>query len=222
MYFVNESLVFAMTPPGGVQAFSTFLPFAIILGIFYFLILLPMKRRQKKIQEFQENLKAGDKIVTTGGMYGKITRVTDKTLQVEIADRVRIELSRAAVAGYQASGAGMAQTYPVSEVNGSGFNGNIVLTDLGGGKTKVAFTLTAPDSVSNKEADHDSHIHTGTCAAPGPVVHPLEDVRGNGTPSESEVPMALSALQDGNHLIAAHADEGEATIACAEIKKSGM
>ena len=43
----------------------------------------------------------GDKIVTTGGMYGKITRVTDKSLQVEIADRVRIELSRAAVAGYQ-------------------------------------------------------------------------------------------------------------------------
>jgi preprotein translocase subunit YajC len=101
MYFVNESLVLAMTPPGGAQAFGTFLPFAIILGIFYFLILLPMKRRQKKIQEFQENLKVGDKIVTTGGMYGKITRVTDKTLQVEIADRVRIELSRAAVAGYQ-------------------------------------------------------------------------------------------------------------------------
>lgn len=90
-----------MTPPGGAQAFTTFLPFAIILAIFYFLILLPMKRRQKKIQEFQDNLKVGDKIVTTGGMYGKITRVTDKTLQVEIADRVRIEMSRAAVAGYQ-------------------------------------------------------------------------------------------------------------------------
>ncbi|CAN5678735.1 hypothetical protein BH24ACI5_BH24ACI5_00310 [soil metagenome] len=101
MHLVNEFFVFAMTPPGGLQAFSAFLPFAIILAIFYFLILLPMKRRQKKIQEFQENLKVGDKIVTTGGMYGKITRVTDKTLQVEIADRVRIELSRAAVAGYQ-------------------------------------------------------------------------------------------------------------------------
>ena len=101
MFVVNYSLVFAMTPPGGAQAFGTFLPFAIILAIFYFLILLPMKRRQKKIQEFQESLKVGDKIVTTGGMYGKITRVTDKTLQVEIADRVRIELSRAAVAGYQ-------------------------------------------------------------------------------------------------------------------------
>ena len=90
-----------MTPPGGAQALSAFLPFAIILAIFYFLILLPMKRRQTKIQEFQESLKVGDKIVTTGGIYGKITRVNDKSLQVEIADRVRIELSRAAVAGYQ-------------------------------------------------------------------------------------------------------------------------
>ena len=101
MYLVIESFVLAMTPPGQSQALSTFLPFAIILAIFYFLILLPMKRRQTKIQEFQDSLKVGDKIVTTGGIYGKITRVTDKTLQVEIADRVRIELSRAAVAGYQ-------------------------------------------------------------------------------------------------------------------------
>jgi preprotein translocase subunit YajC len=82
-------------------ALTQLIPFALILGIFYFLILLPMKRKQKKIQEFQDNLKVGDKVVTTGGIYGKVTRVTDKTLQVEIADRVRIEVSRAAVAGYQ-------------------------------------------------------------------------------------------------------------------------
>jgi preprotein translocase subunit YajC len=98
---VNESLVLAMTPPGGSQTLTTFLPFAIILAIFYFLILLPMKRRQTKIQEFQDSLKVGDKIVTTGGIYGKITRVTDKILQIEIADRVRIDVSRAAIAGYQ-------------------------------------------------------------------------------------------------------------------------
>src|SRR5215204_2755546 len=101
MYFVNESLVFAMTPPGGVQAFSTFLPFAIILGIFYFLILLPMKRRQKKVQEFQEALKVGDKIVTTSGIYGQITKLNEKSVQVQIADKVRIEVARAAVGGYQ-------------------------------------------------------------------------------------------------------------------------
>jgi len=84
--------------PGGLVSF---LPFAIILGIFYVLILMPMQRRQKKVQEFQEALKVGDKIVTTGGIYGLITRVNDKSVQLQIADKVRIEISRAAVGGYQ-------------------------------------------------------------------------------------------------------------------------
>jgi preprotein translocase subunit YajC len=84
-------------PAGLIQ----FLPFAIILAIFYFLILLPMKRRQKKIQAFQDSLKVGDKVITTSGIYGQITKVSDKTIQVQIADKVRIEVSRAAVAGYQ-------------------------------------------------------------------------------------------------------------------------
>ena len=51
--------------PGGLLSF---LPFAIILVIFYVLILMPMQRRQKKVQEFQESLKVGDKVVTTGGV----------------------------------------------------------------------------------------------------------------------------------------------------------
>ena len=102
MYSVIDPFVVAMASPGqGGNLLLQVMPVAIVVAIFYFLILLPMKRRQQKIQEFQANLKVGDKIVTTGGIYGKITRVTDKTLQVEIADRVRIEVSRAAVAGYQ-------------------------------------------------------------------------------------------------------------------------
>jgi preprotein translocase subunit YajC len=102
MLCFSETFVIAMALPGQGTAFlQTFAPFAIILGIFYFLILLPMKRRQKKIQEFQSSLAVGDKIVTTGGIYGRITRVNDGTIQVEVADRVRIEMSRAAVAGYQ-------------------------------------------------------------------------------------------------------------------------
>ena len=84
--------------PGGLWQF---LPFALILAIFYFLILLPMKRRQKKVQEFQAALKVGDKIVTTSGIYGQITKLSDKSVQVQIADKVRIEISRAAVGGYQ-------------------------------------------------------------------------------------------------------------------------
>jgi preprotein translocase subunit YajC len=79
----------------------SFLPFAIILGIFYVLILMPMQKRQKKVQEFQSSLKVGDKIVTTGGIYGQITRINDKSVQLQIADKVRIEIARAAVGGYQ-------------------------------------------------------------------------------------------------------------------------
>ena len=81
--------------------FTAFLPFALILAIFYFLILMPMKRRQKKVQEFQEALKVGDKVVTTSGIHGQITRITDNVIQLQIADRVRIDISRAAIGGYQ-------------------------------------------------------------------------------------------------------------------------
>ena len=62
---------------------------------------MPMKRRQKKIQEFQDALKVGDKVVTTSGIYGQITKVNEKSVQVQIADKVRIEVARAAIGGYQ-------------------------------------------------------------------------------------------------------------------------
>lgn len=85
----------------GTNGLMQFLPFALILGIFYFMILLPMKRRQKKVKEFQASLKVGDKVVTTSGIYGQITRLNEKSVQVQIADKVRIEVARAAVGGYQ-------------------------------------------------------------------------------------------------------------------------
>ena len=87
-----------MAQPSGLLAIA---PYAIILGIFYFLILLPMNKRQKKVQEFQESLKVGDKVITTGGIYGQVTRVNEKSVQLQIAERVRIEIARSAVGGYQ-------------------------------------------------------------------------------------------------------------------------
>jgi preprotein translocase subunit YajC len=72
-----------------------------ILGIFYFLILLPMRRRQKKIEEFQSTLQVGDKVVMSSGIYGQITRVNDKSVQLQVADKVRIEVARAAIGGKQ-------------------------------------------------------------------------------------------------------------------------
>jgi preprotein translocase subunit YajC len=94
-----DSLFAMATPPGG--GLAMILPWLLVFAIFYFLVMMPMKRRQKKIQEFQEGLKVGDKIVTTSGIYGQVTRINDKTLQLQIADKVRIEVSRASIGGYQ-------------------------------------------------------------------------------------------------------------------------
>ena len=76
-------------------------PFVLVLGIFYFIILLPMKRKQQKVEAFLGSLKVGDKIITTGGIYGQITRLGDQSVQVQIANKVRVDISRAAIGGYQ-------------------------------------------------------------------------------------------------------------------------
>ncbi len=92
----------AMAAPGqGPGGLWNFLPFALILGIFYFLILMPMKNRQKKVQEFQSSLNVGDRIVTTSGIYGQVTKLNEKTVKIQIADKVQIEVARAAIGGRQ-------------------------------------------------------------------------------------------------------------------------
>ena len=102
MSFAIDTFMMAMgAPAGGPSPFWQFLPFALILAIFYFLILMPMKRRQRKIQDFQSSLKVGDNVVTTGGIYGQITKVDERTVQLQIADKVRIQIARAAIGGYQ-------------------------------------------------------------------------------------------------------------------------
>jgi preprotein translocase subunit YajC len=95
--------VIAMAAPaqGAPNVWVQLLPFAIVLGIFYFVILMPMRKRQRKVQAFLSALKVGDNVVTTGGMYGSITRLGEDSVQVQIAERVRVEISRAAIVGYQ-------------------------------------------------------------------------------------------------------------------------
>lgn len=90
-------------PPGGSQPsiWIQIFPFALMLGVFYVLVLLPMRRRQKKIQEFQDALKVGDKVITTSGLYGLVTKITDVSVQLQIADKVRIDVAKTSVGGYQ-------------------------------------------------------------------------------------------------------------------------
>ena len=93
---------FAMgAAPEGGSPWLQFVPFAIVLAIFYFIILLPMKRKQQRVQAFLDNLKVGDRVVTTGGIYGQITRLSEQSVQLQIADKVRVDISRAAIGGYQ-------------------------------------------------------------------------------------------------------------------------
>jgi len=79
------------------------LPLVFILGIFYLIVFLPARRRQKKLQEMIDNLKSGDKVVTTGGIYGTIVGFKDDRIQLRVAENVKIELSRNAVTALQGS-----------------------------------------------------------------------------------------------------------------------
>ena len=94
-------LAMGAPPEGRPSSWVQLVPFVLVLGIFYFVILLPMKRRQQKVQAFLAALKVGDRVVTSGGIYGTITRLNDQSVQLQVANNVRIEVSRAAIVGYQ-------------------------------------------------------------------------------------------------------------------------
>ena len=102
MTIFNVAPVFAMgAAPEGGNVYLQFVPFAIVLAIFYFLILMPMKKKQQKVQQFLDALKVNDRIVTTGGIHGQVTRLGEQSIQIQIADKVRIEIAKSAIGGYQ-------------------------------------------------------------------------------------------------------------------------
>ena len=102
MSFVDPFVVAMASPQGAGSALQQVLiPMALMVAIFYFVLVLPMRKRQQKVQAFLQALKVGDRVVTSGGIYGSITRVNDQSIQLQIANNVRVEVSRAAVVGYQ-------------------------------------------------------------------------------------------------------------------------
>ena len=85
---------------GGAGSFIIQLaPLFLIFGVFYFLIIVPQRKRQQKLQETISALKAGDRIVTTGGIIATVTAVRDTTLVVRSADKTMLEISRGSVTG---------------------------------------------------------------------------------------------------------------------------
>ena len=102
--FSGDALFFLQ---GGGSGVVTFLPLIFIFGIFYFLIIRPQQKKQRLAQKEREEmlgaLKSGDKVVTSGGLYGTIVAVKETTVQLRIALSVSVEVLRTAIAGPQGS-----------------------------------------------------------------------------------------------------------------------
>jgi len=81
----------------GAGGFSAFVPLILMFVIFYFLLIRPQQKKTKDHREMLSSLKKGDRIVTGGGIYGRITGMDDATLTVEIADKVRVKVNRSNV-----------------------------------------------------------------------------------------------------------------------------
>jgi len=79
-------------------------PYALIMVVFYFLMIAPMRKRQKALSEMVGGLKKGDRVVTNGGIYGEIAGVDTDTVILKVADNVRIKLAKSAIAGLEKEG----------------------------------------------------------------------------------------------------------------------
>ena len=73
------------------------IPMLLIVVVFYFFMIRPQSKRQKEIRKFRESIKSGDKVVTAGGIHGRIKEVKDDCIILEIADNVRIKIDKASV-----------------------------------------------------------------------------------------------------------------------------
>jgi preprotein translocase subunit YajC len=94
---MSDQIVYAMGAPGGEggqQGFGMFIPLILLFGIFYFLLIRPQQKRQKEHKALLSNLKKGDQVITAGGMYGKITGLTDTAVTLEIAEKIRVKVAR--------------------------------------------------------------------------------------------------------------------------------
>jgi len=87
-----------MAPPqggqGGGEIYSTLIMFGLIIAIFYFMIIRPQQKRQKEREALLGQIKKGDKIITAGGIHGDVVGLDEKTLLIEIADKVKVKVER--------------------------------------------------------------------------------------------------------------------------------
>ena len=82
-------------------ALVQFVPILVVFAIFYFLLILPMRKRQKALQQMVEAIKKGDRVITNGGLYGEVASVDGAVVFLKIADNVRVRIAKSAIAGLE-------------------------------------------------------------------------------------------------------------------------
>lgn len=101
MYYTMSLLnVFLSMPAAAAEATNPimqFAPFVLIIVVFYFFMIRPQMKRQKELRKYREALKKGDKVITTGGIYGKVAEVKEEYISVEIADGVKVKMDKSAI-----------------------------------------------------------------------------------------------------------------------------
>jgi len=90
----NIAFAQAAQAPSGAGSFISFIPLVLIFVIFYLLLIRPQQKKSKEHREMLERLKKNDKIMTGGGMFGKVIALTEKEVTVEVAPNVRVQISR--------------------------------------------------------------------------------------------------------------------------------
>ena len=96
-------IAYAMGTGGGASGqgggFGAFAPLILMFVIFYFLLIRPQQKKQKQHRQMLTSLKKGDRVITSGGLYGRITGITDTTVTLEISEKVRVKVGRSNIAG---------------------------------------------------------------------------------------------------------------------------
>ena len=98
---IDTAYAMGMSPGGGggSSQFLSFLPIILIFVIFYFLLIRPQQKQKKEHQSLLASLKVGDNVLTSGGIYGRVTGLKDDKVTVEISDKVRVKVNRGHIAG---------------------------------------------------------------------------------------------------------------------------
>ena len=103
---MNSALLqLAQAAPSGGGAWMSLLPMVAIFAIFYFVLIWPMRKRQKALQKVIESLKRGDKVLTNGGLYGEVAAVEGPVIHLKIADNVKVKVARSSIAGLEGESA---------------------------------------------------------------------------------------------------------------------